>query len=103
MPIQSIQIYFVFLGLCQLGSFDLLAGWMGDFGKSRSALVWGAVPHCVLWVLWREQNNRIFEGHEVTSLELKSRVLRTLFEWMSTFTNLGLSSFEEFLDLCTLS
>ncbi len=49
------------------------------------------------------QNNRIFEGCEVTSLELKSRFLRTLFEWMSTFTNLGLSSFEEFLDLCTLS
>ena len=72
---------------------DLLACWMGDFGKSQSALVWGAVPHCVMWLLWREWNNRVFEGIEVTSMELKSRVFRTLFEWMSNPTSLDHSSF----------
>jgi hypothetical protein len=82
---------------------DLLSSWMGGFGKSRSALVWGAVPHCVMWLLWRERNNRVFEGQEVTSLDLKSKFLRTLFEWVSITTNLGLLSFEEFLDSCNLS
>ena len=77
--------------------------WMGGFGKSRSALVWGAVPHCVMWLLWRERNKRVFEGQEVTSLDLKSKFLRTLFEWVSITTNLGLLSFEEFLDSCNLS
>jgi hypothetical protein len=82
---------------------DLFTSWMGGFGKSRSALVWGAVPHCVMWLLWRERNNRVFEGQEVTSLDLKSKFLRTLFEWVSITTNLGLLSFEEFLDSCNLS
>jgi hypothetical protein len=40
---------------------DLFTSWMGGFGKSHSALVWGAVPHCVMWLLWRECNNRVFE------------------------------------------
>ena len=24
--------------------------------------LWRAVPHCVLWCIWREQNSRCFEG-----------------------------------------
>ena len=58
---------------------DLLTSWMGGFGKSRAALVWGEVLHCVMWLLWHERNNRVFEGREVTSLDLKSSFLRTLF------------------------
>ena len=30
---------------------DLLSSWRGNLGKSSSAVVWGAVPHCVMWVL----------------------------------------------------
>jgi hypothetical protein len=57
---------------------DLLTSWMGGFGKSRLAFVWGVVPHCVMWLLWRERNNRVFEGQEITSLDLKFKFLRTL-------------------------
>ena len=64
---------------------DLLASWMGDFGECHSALVWRAVPHCV------------------TSLEIKSIFLKTLYEWMSITTSLGFSSFDHFLDSCNLS
>ena len=41
---------------------DLFTSWMGGFSKCRLALVWGAVLHCVMWLLWRERNNRVFEG-----------------------------------------
>jgi hypothetical protein len=82
---------------------DLFISWMGRFGKSHSALVWGAAPHCVMWLLWRERNNRVFEGQEATSMDLKSKFLRTLYEWVSITTNPELLSFEEFLDSCNLS
>ena len=82
---------------------DLLTSWMRGFGKSRAALVWGEVPHCVLWLLWRERNHRVFEGQEVTSLDLKSSFLRTLYEWVSITISPAISSYEEFLDSCNLS
>jgi hypothetical protein len=43
---------------------DLLAGWMGAFGKFRQAVVWGAVPLCIMWLIWQERNQRTFEGLE---------------------------------------
>ena len=82
---------------------DLLTSWMGGFGKSRAALVWGEVPHCVMWLLWHECNHRVFEGQEVTSLDLKSSFLKTLYEWVSITISPAISSYEEFLDSCYLS
>uniref|UniRef100_A0A2N9GD08 Agenet domain-containing protein n=1 Tax=Fagus sylvatica TaxID=28930 RepID=A0A2N9GD08_FAGSY len=79
----------------RLGSFDLLAGWMGGFGKSRSALVWGAVPHCVLWVLSREQNNRIFEGCEEVSLRLEASSNKSRMKNLSKGTPIEVSSDED--------
>ena len=38
----------------------LLACCMGVFRNSHQAVVWGAVPSCILWFIWREQNCRIF-------------------------------------------
>jgi hypothetical protein len=32
-----------------------------DGGCTRSAVVWKMVPHCILWCIWRERNNRCFE------------------------------------------
>jgi hypothetical protein len=41
---------------------ELLASWMGAFHNSREAGGWGAVPLCLMWVIWRERNQRVFEG-----------------------------------------
>ena len=56
---------------------DLMASRMGSFRNSRHAVEWGAVPIplCVMWVLWRERNQRVFEGQEQTVLELKFLLL----------------------------
>ena len=75
---------------------------MGSFCKSQHAGVWGAVPLCVMWVLWRERNLRVFEGQERTVLDLKLVLLRTLFDWMHGNSNHSFSSFKEFLDSSTL-
>uniref|UniRef100_A0A2N9I669 Uncharacterized protein n=1 Tax=Fagus sylvatica TaxID=28930 RepID=A0A2N9I669_FAGSY len=46
---------------------DLLASWMGGFGKCHSALVWGAIPYSVMGVIWCERYTQVFEGQEGTS------------------------------------
>ena len=68
---------FLLVWLLPAWFIDLLASWMGGFGKCCSALVWGAIPHCVMWVIWCERNTWVFEGQEVMSIEIKSRFLRS--------------------------
>ena len=36
--------------------------WQGPFGRHQSIDLWRAVPHCVLWCIWQEQNSKCFMG-----------------------------------------
>ena len=44
-------------------------------GSPRS-VVWKMVPTCLLWCLWRERNDRIFEDRERTFEEIKSLLFK---------------------------
>ena len=35
---------------------DLLNNWSGLCGKKTYSTIWGAVPACLLWTIWREKN-----------------------------------------------
>ena len=61
---------------------DLLSCWQGSLGRHQNCFIWRAVPHCVMWCLWRERNARTFEGCERNIFDLKLLLLRTLFDWM---------------------
>jgi hypothetical protein len=37
---------------------DLFSCWYGSVG--RHSVIWKAIPHCIMWCLWRERNARIF-------------------------------------------
>ena len=82
------------------GFSDLFLSWQGSFGGHRSIDLWRAVPHCVLWCIWRERNSRCFEGKERSISELKSLLLHTFLEWSSSFNLYTCSNFLEMLDLC---
>ena len=60
----------------------------------------GAIPHSVMWTSWRERNQRIFEGVEQLSLELKMFLLHSLFEWMAALSGHSFLTWEEYLDFC---
>ena len=79
---------------------DLFDCWLGKMGKHPIHMIWRAIPHCLMWCLWRERNLRIFEGCGQHVAELKMMFLHTLFEWMASTRLFGFSSFLEFIDFC---
>jgi hypothetical protein len=48
---------------------DLLTCWQGSWGRHRHIEIWKAIPHCLMWCLWRERNARTFEDCEQNILD----------------------------------
>ena len=55
---------------------DLLESWRNWLGK-HSSNIWNLVPHCVMWIIWRKRNNRIFEDLVLTKDKLPALFVRT--------------------------
>jgi len=91
--------FWVYLGLC-LDPGELLACWYGGVWCHTTASIWSAIPHCIMWTIWREWNNQTFEG-EQSITELKHIFILSLFEWITAFSGLRISSLLDFLDLCS--
>ena len=62
---------------------DLLAGWRNWLEKHSSNIL-NLVLHCVVCVIWRERNNRIFEDLLFTGNKLLALFAGTLFMWIFT-------------------
>ena len=88
------------LGCVPLRVVDLLASWKGRFGRHWIVDVWSALPLCIMWILWKERNNKTFEGVECPSMELELLFLQTLYEWMTALSGHSFSNFLDFLDCC---
>ena len=81
---------------------DLLTCRQGELGRHRHIEIWKAVPHCLMWCLWRERNMRTFEDIERNALELKLTFFRTLFDWMTAIELFSFISFLEFFFIFVL-
>ena len=88
---------------------DLFHSWQGSVGWHQNFVIWKVIPHCLMCCLWRERNARIFEGCELSVVELKLQFYRSLLDWMSgtrlfRFSNmLELIDFFSFWVYCILS
>ena len=82
--------------------FDIFSTWQGPFGSRSNTLVWRAVPHCVIWCLWRERNARHFEDTELSIPDLKIQLFQLLYEWIKGMGFFSINSHEELLELCIL-
>ena len=58
----------------------LLACWQSRFGRHWNSHIWIIVPHCLMWCLWRERNNRFFEDFERSIPDLKLFCFRTFLD-----------------------
>jgi hypothetical protein len=50
---------------------EQIEGWYGGLSNHRQSRNWNAVPHCLMWSLWRERNFRTFEGSKTITADLK--------------------------------
>jgi hypothetical protein len=83
------------------GVDDLFACWSGKVGNSESRAIWKAVPHCLMWCLWRKRNSRTFSGEEQSVPGLKFTSLHILFEWLKASNLISANSVTEMLDNCS--
>ena len=59
---------------------NLLYGWYNYFGKHNSS-VWNLVSLCLMWIIWRERNSRVFEDKDHSQSKLIELFFGTLFDW----------------------
>ena len=62
-----------------------LLGWHGAFVGKRREKTWRAAPLCLMWTLWKEINERAFNGIERLNQALKHSFLYTLVNWVRVF------------------
>ena len=99
------SLIFVLFGITWVmprGVVDLLMCWSERFGKSEAGAIWKAIPHCLMWCIWREQNSRVFVGEELSIPALKSSFLQTLYNWLKASNLVSCNSLAEMLDRCAV-
>ena len=60
---------------------NLLACWKRQGLTKDQNIIWNAIPGCLMWLIWRERNQRAFEDIERHTMDLKLSFIRTLMEW----------------------
>jgi hypothetical protein len=88
--------------VCQLfGVMWVMPGSVTDcLGSWRTQKGNRTVCNVCMWCMWRERNARNFEDRELGILELKKRVIQTLFSWRVMWHSPQVSTFADFLDFC---
>jgi len=81
---------------------DMLGSWRGQKGNRTLIPIWHMAPLCLMWCIWRERNARCFEDCETGLLNLKRKMLQTLFMWREKIQFMHECSYFEFIDRCSL-
>ena len=63
---------------------DLFVGWHNWLGKSHSR-IWNLIPSCLVWIIWRERNRRVFEEVECSDSQLLEFFSNSLFDWATVW------------------
>ena len=82
---------------------EVFCCWQGSLGRHQNLVIWKAIPHCLMWCIWRERNARTFEGCELSIVEMKQLFYRILMDWMAAIGLVRFSNMIEFLDHCSFS
>jgi hypothetical protein len=78
---------------------ELLNSWGAAIGYGRAKEAWRLAPLCLLWCIWREWNERLFEDVETSMVELRKRLLNTLYIWIASHHSLNVFTYVDFLKL----
>ncbi|GMP88024.1 hypothetical protein CsSME_00040164 [Camellia sinensis var. sinensis] len=76
----------------------VMRSWVGGRVGRRRQKAWMLVSHCILWLVWLEQNRRIFPrvSHSVPWLE--RRLLTVLHSWVTSSFDPNVLAFVDFVE-----
>ena len=99
---SMVLILFGTIWVMPWGVVDLLSCWHGPRSKSEAGKIWKMTPHCLMWWLWQERNDRTFNGVEKSIPALKFHLLHTLLSWAKA-SHLDCScSLSDMIDYCSV-
>ncbi len=75
--------------------------WQGNLGGHQNIVLWRAVPHCVMWCLWRERIMRTFEGCETSVVDFQLQFFQCLFDWLTATRIFSFSNVFDLIDICS--
>jgi hypothetical protein len=78
---------------------ELLNSWGAAIGCGRAKEAWRLAPLCLLWCIWRERNAWLFEDVKTSMVELRKRLLNTLYIWIAFHHSLSVFTYVDFLKL----
>jgi hypothetical protein len=79
-------------------------GWNGAVvGRNDNMIVWNAIPSFLFWCIRGETNATSFNDQEITSADLRTCLLKTLFEWSFAIALPHVSSYTNFCSLFSCS
>ena len=61
----------LFVWAMPMSILALLECWKGGLGRHSSVDIWGTIPLCVMWIIWRECNSCTFEGTRAIAFGVK--------------------------------
>lgn len=60
---------------------DILSCWIRWGGRKSQKKWWRTVPACIWWNIWKERNDRIFEGRSSSIQKIKCNCIPSLCFW----------------------
>uniref|UniRef100_A0A2N9IA09 Reverse transcriptase zinc-binding domain-containing protein n=1 Tax=Fagus sylvatica TaxID=28930 RepID=A0A2N9IA09_FAGSY len=84
------------------GVVDLLNCWHGPRSKSEAGKIWKMTPHCLMWCIWQERNDRTFNGEEKSIPALKFHLLHILLSWAKAAHLDSSCSLSDMIDYCSV-
>jgi hypothetical protein len=75
---------------------ELLFSWWNGLGR-HSSDIWNLVPACLMWSIWKERNQRIFEDVFKADDQLLEGFILNLFDWSKAWGFSSCTSIPEFI------
>ena len=75
---------------------ELLCGWWNWFGRHQSN-IWNLIPHCLMWMVWRERNSRTFEDKKKSANQFLGSFVESFFEWARAWSFIDTITVHDFV------
>ncbi|XP_026436569.1 uncharacterized protein LOC113334556 [Papaver somniferum] len=62
-----------------------LQAWQLNLSDKAKSEIWRLVPVAIIWCLWKERNNRVFNGNPSSAAVVAHKVVYMLFTWSLDF------------------